>query len=276
MEHGTEARVEYEMMRPGEIVAARERCPVAFIPIGPLEWHGPHLPLGTDGLHAHHVAVRVARAIGGVVLPTLFAGSETVRLPGPGAQRTAALGFDAGQRIVGMDFPGNPVKSLYFEESAFGITVREIVRGLKADPYRLLVLLNGHGAPNHQRTLERIAVEETVAGQVEVLYRTAWNPWTGPQMGPGHADQWETAVTLAFAEPLVSLGDLPARDQALHYADVGIVDGRAFDGFPTPDYSVPAESDPRAAQRAAGETFVRDAVATIVEEVRQALARQGV
>ncbi len=55
-----EPKVEYELMRPAEVVAARERCPVAFVPIGPLEWHGPHLPMGTDGLHAHHVAVRVA------------------------------------------------------------------------------------------------------------------------------------------------------------------------------------------------------------------------
>jgi hypothetical protein len=31
---------------------------------------------------------------------------------------------------VGIDFPGFPVKSLYFEESAFGIAVRELVRVL--------------------------------------------------------------------------------------------------------------------------------------------------
>ncbi len=270
-----EQKVEYELMRPAEVVAARDRCPVAFVPIGPLEWHGPHLPLGTDGLHAHHVAVRVARAIGGVVLPTLFAGSETVRLPGDGAQRLGPLGFGDHQRIVGMDFPDNAVKSLYFEESAFGITVREIVRGLKADPFRVLVLLNGHGAPNHQRTLQRIAVEENVPGQVDVLYRTAWNPPVPPQTDPGHADKWETAITLAMEEPHVRVDALPAPETPLHYQEFGIVDGRAFDGYPSPEYVLPVGSDPRYAQREEGERLLREAVSTIADEVRRALARHG-
>lgn len=269
-------KVEYELMRPAEVVRARERCPVAFIPIGPLEWHGPHLPLGTDGLHAHHVAVRVARLIGGVVLPTLFAGSETVRLPGAGAQRLGPLGFTGDERIVGMDFPHNPVKSLYYEESAFGITVREAVRGLKADPFRVLVLLNGHGAPNHQRTLQRIAVEETAPGQVAVIYRTAWNPPAPPQDDPGHADRWETSIALALAEPHVGLDDLPPRGEALRYYEYGIVDGRAFDGYPAPDCVLPAASDPRDARRDEGERLLQAAVASIAEEVRQALERQGV
>src|SRR5207247_785901 len=71
--------VEYELMRPPEIAQARARLPLAFIPIGPLEWHGPHLPMGMDGLHAHTVAMEVARQVGGVVLPTYDLGSEAVR-----------------------------------------------------------------------------------------------------------------------------------------------------------------------------------------------------
>ena len=34
-------------------------------------------------------------------------------------------------RVVGMDLPTNPVKSLYFEEGVFAVSVREIVRGLR-------------------------------------------------------------------------------------------------------------------------------------------------
>jgi len=101
-------------MRPPEILEERNRLPMVFIPIGPLEWHGPHLPVGTDGLHAHAVAVDVARRVGGVVLPTYFIGSETVRPSDQEAQGLKALGFTGSERIVGMDFPGNPVKSLYF------------------------------------------------------------------------------------------------------------------------------------------------------------------
>ena len=271
-----EQKVEYELMRPDEVTDARERCPVAFIPIGPLEWHGPHLAMGIDGLHAHHVAVRVARRIGGVVLPTLFAGSETVRLPGAGAQRLAPLGFTDDERIVGMDFPHNSIKSLYFEESAFGITVRELVRGLKADPFRLLVLLNGHGAPNHQRTLQRIAAEETEPGRIEVQYRTAWNPPLPPQTDPGHADQWETAIALAIDPSLVQVTALPPVTTPLRYSEFGIVDGRAFDGQAAPDFNVPVDSDPRYARREEGERLLEAAVTRIAEEVRQTLAARDV
>src|SRR5438445_622247 len=57
--------VEYELMRPPEIAQARARLPLAFIPIGPLEWHGPHLPMGMDGLHAHPVATDRPTTCGG-------------------------------------------------------------------------------------------------------------------------------------------------------------------------------------------------------------------
>lgn len=32
--------VQYERLRPAQIVSEREACPVAYLPIGTLEWHG--------------------------------------------------------------------------------------------------------------------------------------------------------------------------------------------------------------------------------------------
>jgi len=55
--------VQFELMRPPQIVEARRRCPVAYLPLGPLEWHGPHTPMGTDAIHAHRVAVETARRV---------------------------------------------------------------------------------------------------------------------------------------------------------------------------------------------------------------------
>jgi creatinine amidohydrolase len=70
------SEVRYECMRPREIVAAREACPAAYLPIGTLEWHGFHSPVGMDGVRAHALAVRCAKAGGGLVLPTLFYGES--------------------------------------------------------------------------------------------------------------------------------------------------------------------------------------------------------
>jgi creatinine amidohydrolase len=272
-------RVEYELMTPAEVVANRERCPVIFVPISPIEWHGPHLPLGTDGLHAHHIAVRAARAFGGVVFPTVYAGTETVRPPGGGPQSLGAIGFGDGERIVGMDFPANPVKSVYFEESAFGITVREVVRQLKRDPFGVIALVNGHGAVNHQRTLRRLALEETDAAGASVVYCPVFSVWrqaegAASDADPGHAGKAETAIMLALEEEAVRLSDLPAGDEPLRYQDFGIIDGAAFDGDPAPGFLLPEKHDPRRATRAEGERMIEDEVQTVLAVVRDALERR--
>src|SRR2546428_10781303 len=114
--------VHYELMRPPEIVRERSRLPLVFIPIGPIEWHGPHLPMGMDGLHAHMVAVDVAQQVGGVVLPAYYIGSETGRPVDRGPQRAAIFGFPGTERILGMAFPNNPGKSMYFVGRTFAVT----------------------------------------------------------------------------------------------------------------------------------------------------------
>jgi creatinine amidohydrolase len=268
-------RVEYELLSPSEVVEAKQRAPLVFVPVSPIEWHGPHLPVGTDGLHAHHVAVRVAREVGGVVLPTLFFGTETVRLPGGGAEQLGVLGLDERERVVGMDFPGFPVKSLYIEESAFGLAVRELVRGLAADGFRLIVLVNGHGAANHQRTLDRVAREETRRPDVSVMSLFVWVAPAPPRLDPGHADREETSIMMAIAGELVDLGRLPPADVPLGYAEHGIVDGRAFDGHPTADFTVPSHADPRGATREEGESLLGREVQAAAASVGQELERLG-
>ena len=268
-------RVEYELMRPPDIVKERDRLPIAFVPIGPLEWHGPHLPLGTDGLHAHEVAVEVARRMGGIVLPTYFVGTETVRLNDQQAQGLAILGFEGTERVVGMDFPEFPVKSLYFEEGAFAVTVREILRLLKADRYRLIVIVNGHGAVNHQRTLRRLAAEESERPNVRVEYTMAFLPATPPFSDPGHAEKIETSLMMAMRPELVDVASLPSTDVPLRYRDYGIVDGKAFDGNPTPDFTLRREADPRDAAPDLGRKVLNAEVDRLVEIVSAHLRSMG-
>lgn len=68
--------VRYERLRPAQIVAAREACPVAYLPIGTIEWHGRHNPVGLDALKIHQLAIRCARAGGGLVFPPLYYGES--------------------------------------------------------------------------------------------------------------------------------------------------------------------------------------------------------
>ena len=66
--------VQYELLRPSEVKSIQEQRPIVYIPVGSLEWHGVHNPLGTDALKAHAICCEAALRFGGVVLPPLFLG----------------------------------------------------------------------------------------------------------------------------------------------------------------------------------------------------------
>ena len=68
--------VRYHMLRPEQIVARRQACPVAYVPIGTIEWHGMHNPTGADTLQAEGLAIRCAEQAGGLVFPPLYYGEN--------------------------------------------------------------------------------------------------------------------------------------------------------------------------------------------------------
>jgi len=51
---------EYIYLRPRQLKAEIERFPLAMVPLGALEWHSYHLPLGTDGLKAEYLLRKTA------------------------------------------------------------------------------------------------------------------------------------------------------------------------------------------------------------------------
>jgi creatinine amidohydrolase len=260
--------IRYELLRPQQIIAARTKAPVAYIPIGPLEWHGPHLPYGTDMLHAYAMALEAARETGGVVLPPLPIGTETYTEP----ERLRYQGFKGDERVVGIDFPGFPLTSLYIEESAFGIIVREMVRALKRQAFRVIGLVNGHGAPNQRTTLERLAMEESEPGRAAV-FLTGFRFVTRYR---GHAELGETSFTLAYHPESVDLGALPPLPTPLGNLDFAVLDGPTCAGQPTRDFTVRGEQDPRQAEAARGKDDVAYEAHHIALKVRELLpAVQG-
>ena len=68
--------VRYERLRPAQIVEARNAAPVAYLPIGTIEWHGEHNPVGLDTLKIHALAIRCAQRSGGLVFPPLYYGES--------------------------------------------------------------------------------------------------------------------------------------------------------------------------------------------------------
>ncbi len=256
--------IRYERLRPQQILAARDRSPVVYIPIGPLEWHAPHLPYGTDMLHAYAMALEAARQAGGLVLPPLPLGTETYTDP----ERLRYQGFKGDERVCGIDFPGFPLPSLYVEESALGVIVRELVRALKRQGFRVIMLMNGHGAPNQRSLLARLATEESDPGQV-VVEVTGFRVVTRYR---GHAELGETSFVLAYHPETVDLAALPALPRPLRNLEFAVLDGPTCAGEPTPDFTVRAEQDPRHATAERGKEDVAHEARQLALRVRELLA----
>jgi creatinine amidohydrolase len=260
--------VRMQFLRPGEIVARLKAAPVVYVPFGPLEWHGPHMPYGTDPLNAENVALGACRKTGGVVWPTQFWGTERERRP----EQLKSLGFAAGKYVVGMDFPKNILPSSYCPEEIFAVVAREILREVRAVGARLAVIVNGHGGENHIAVLLRLETEFNNTTDLRVFVRVA-APRDFLQQGSGeHAARLETSVIMSILPECVDLKALPPVSRPMKYTDWAVVDGPGFDGKAKGNGYLTKEEDPRrTASAGLGKRFVARTVEEVAGEVKERL-----
>jgi creatinine amidohydrolase len=98
-------------------------APMVLLPVGALEQHGPHLPLGTDALLATAVAADAARRVGALVAPALSYGYKSQPKCGGGQHFCGTTSVDAAT-LIG--------------------SVRDAVREFARHGVKRLVLVNGH------------------------------------------------------------------------------------------------------------------------------------
>jgi creatinine amidohydrolase len=233
------AHVQAQFLRPDQILAVRRRTSLAFLPLGPLEWHGPHLPLGVDPLRAEMAAVELARVMGGVALPTLYMGTERERAP----EMLRRIGFKGDEYVVGMDFPACSLRSLYCSEEMFGLVLRgwlDLIHRFWG--FRRIVIVNGHGGENHLAVINRLRLEYEAAGEVRVA--TVMPVLGFPHGDCGHATLEETETLMARYPECTDLCKLPRRGVALRNLRWAIVDGDTFSGRRHTG-TVAATEDPR-------------------------------
>ncbi|WP_181347128.1 creatininase family protein [Thalassobacillus sp. CUG 92003] len=92
--------------------------PVALLPVGAVEAHGPHLPLGTDNQLAEKVTEKVAERVKGFQLPVL----------------------PFGQVWSLKNFPG----SIHVENETLVAMIVDIGKSLHRQGFKLFVMINGH------------------------------------------------------------------------------------------------------------------------------------
>jgi len=251
-------------LRPDQIKAEMVKHSIAYLPLGPLEWHGPHLPLGVDAFNAENAALLAVEKTGGLVLPTLYWGTERER----STQMLEWLGFEGDEWIIGMDFPANRLPSMYAREEIFGLLVREQLRLTLGMGFKLVVVVSGHAAENHLEVLERLSSEYSVQSSRKVVVVL---PFVRNQHGileVGHASRIETSVMMALQPDTVALKKLLPLGTPLNNIDHAIIDYFTFLGQPTDDRTVPEFDDPRFADPELGWRTINTAVEQIVDKVR--------
>jgi len=267
--------IRIECLRPGQLNAELERCPLVFVPIGPLEYHGPHLPVGMDAINATQSALEACRRLGkGVVHPTLYWGTERERPE----WMLESLGFERSDWVIGMDFPTAIWKSYYYQEHLFAQVAANVLEMLIAGGYKVIVLVNGHGAWNQLETLERLAKHYSNSTDTLVVWRLALPLDVSEKNLAGHADLVETSMMLYYqklaydSDSMVDLSQLPERSVPIHYPDFSIVDGAGFSENPSPGRVV--QTDPRDAEIEKGKKIFEDTVQLFVEIAEEALKQK--
>ncbi len=268
--------VRFELLRPGQLNDERARCPLVFLPVAPLEYHGPHLPVGMDPINATQCALETCRRLGrGVVHPTLYWGTERERPD----WMLESLGFRKGDWVVGMDFPTAIWKSHYQPEHLFGLVVAATLEMLIATGYRVIVVVNGHGAWNQLETLERLARHYSHTTEALVVWKLAFALDVSEKNLAGHADLFETSLMMYYEKELygdrklVDLSTLPPREVPIHYPDFSIVDGPGFSGSPSPGRVT--ATDPRDATVEKGRQVFEETIRMYLQLSREALKKKG-
>ena len=194
-------KVLYVELNPQEFKQRISKAPIAYLPLGTLEWHGRHMPLGADGLISSGFFVELARKVGGIVLPMLFLGPDDVERQG-------------GRQYYGMDilsYRKNHPQQL--EGSAYWVNEDFFKQILEATLIQLkraglkIVVAHGHEpstvlfAKNIHKWKEEIGLD----------YYTCWKEGESPRIGlqTDHAAANETSLMMSLRPELVKIENLP-------------------------------------------------------------------
>ena len=196
----------YTELTPTAFRRRLAEAPIAYVPLGTLEWHGEHLPLGSDGLQSQGFFAALAREAGGIVLPMLFLGPD--------------MRFDIeGGPFYGMDFYGFPDQeaqqldgSAYWApDELFAAWLEQVLAQLARAGFRIVVA-HGHGPSTQAVYANREAWEQRFGLRIFACWRDDEDDGLGIQTD--HAAANETSLMLALHPDLVHMEHLDPNPEA--------------------------------------------------------------
>ncbi len=212
---------------------------VAVLPVGVVEAHGPHLPLGTDALMAIYLAEKAAEEAGVLLLPPIWYGTTYVldRFPG-----TISISAETLYRLY---------RDVFLEVARNGV--------------RYLVVVNGHGG--NIDALRMAAKDVAKTTDLTVIVVNWWIDLAKEarrkvlETPEGHAAEDETSEVMAAYPHLVK--EVPRDADEWVEVKYAIYGGKAYEQM----YRKAVQGYPSKASRDKGEVILRAAV----EELRSLL-----
>jgi creatinine amidohydrolase/Fe(II)-dependent formamide hydrolase-like protein len=206
--------VRFDRMVPGEVVARREECNLAYLPVGSLEWHGPHMPFGTDYMTVAYLAEQAASRFGGVAFPPIYYGdvryhlqecrlewrhsyAKEMQVPEdyaaafPLQNEDGSYGYQCPTQPDDGPLPEEPLPfSLAEQQRSFAELIARTLLSIHLYGFRRILLLPGHGPnPDPCRRAEEVYREN-------VGRRTSFGP-------PARTMTWFYIEAAYDSEPLL-------------------------------------------------------------------------
>lgn len=181
----------YSDLRPTAIEAILERTPIAFVPWGALEWHCLHAPVGLDSTKAEGICLAIAEKTGGVVLPAIPLGVNTIK-PFKGFAHSIDISGKLASKVA-----------------------EEICIQLADEKFEIVILMTGHYPPEQIDALEEGAGRARQAAEDTVFQVWADNQLLGDHFVGDHAGATETSFQMLFSPETIDLSALPERKLTL-------------------------------------------------------------
>lgn len=176
-----------EELGPDELERRLKERPGLVLPLGTIEWHSHHLPLGLDGIKAGAVSAAVAERSGAVLAPTSWWAAGGVPFP------------------YTLRLSGEVVEAL----------LKEVLAQFAAMGFRVLMVVNGHYGLENSVAVRRAALWCMRHAPCTVLPVAEYEVLTDLGARGDHAGVFETSLLWACRPDLVRLdaagsgGELP-------------------------------------------------------------------
>jgi creatinine amidohydrolase len=174
-----------EMLRPSQIRAALAECSLIYLPLGTIEWHCEHLPVGLDGLTAHGLCLRAAEISQGLVWPTLYYGT-------------------------GGDHGSYPWTVMMENADELEAVLHKTLSRFRELNVRRVVLFSGHFADGQLDMIDRLSAEAEVDSEMSIV-AAAVNRFDIEGFPPDHAGRFETTLLAGLWPDTIDLAALPAK-----------------------------------------------------------------